>query len=954
MSRKKKWWELIDPQEMNRLIRRMDFLDQEYIAHYGTPRHSGRYPWGSGDNPYQRQKDFYSHVKYYREKGMSDLDIAKAMNMSTTQLRARMSNARLDIRAAERSQLLKLTDKGYSLNAASKAVGIPEATARSLLKESSAAKDAAARELGDLLKQQVAEKKYLDIGKGTAENLTNVSSTKLNNTIHMLEEAGYKVQYVEVEQLGTGKTTSVKVLTKDDVPWKELNEHKDEIRPINDIYYDSDNANWRSVEPPRSISSDQIQVAFTENGRGGAEKDGLIELRRGVDELSLGKADYAQVRIAVDDGYYMKGMAVYADDLPDGINVRYNTNKATGTPLFENPDPMGSTVFKKMKEDPDNPFGASIKEDKDLHLCQRHYTDENGEEHLSAINVVNEEGNWSEWSKTLSSQMLSKQPPALAKQQLQVAYDQKMEEYNEIMSLTNPTVKKYLLDKFADGCDADAVHLKAAAIPGTASHVIIPFPEMRDDEIYAPNYPNGSTVALIRYPHGGQHEIPILRVNNNQPQAKKTLGAAPDAVGINQEVAKKLSGADFDGDTVAVIPNNDHKIKAKSDKEMSDALRAVKDFDPKERYPGYEGMKVLTNSAKQKKMGEVSNLITDMTIKGANDDEIAAAVRHSMVIIDAEKHKLDWKRSYIDNNIDALKRKYQGESEDGRRPKGASTIISKAKSEERVDARKEGQWVVDPKTGKGRRIFFDPDTGEKLWQDADKPWTDKEGNVHHSPKQKSTKMAEAKDAYTLTSGGSKENPGTKIEAVYAEHANKLKALANKARLMYTRTQDIEYNPSARETYAQEVASLRNKLNEAIKNAPRERQAQLIANRIYQTKLEADPHMDKDKKKKVRGQALKTARERVGAKKTKIDITDREWDAIQSGAVNKSFLSQLLSNSDTEKIKERAMPRTQSKMSSAKTARAKAMLARGHSQAAVAEALGVSVSTLMRSVSGEDD
>lgn len=928
--------------------------DMDILMHYGTPRHSGRYPWGSGDNPYQRQKDFQSHVKYYREKGMADVDIAKAMGMSTTQLRARLANAKLETRSAERAELQRLVAKGYSLNAASKRVGLSESTARSLLKESSQEKDNAARELGDKLKERIEESKYIDIGRGTAESL-GISSTKLNNTVHQLEDMGYKVQYVEVEQLGTGKSTSIKVLTKGDVPWKELNANKDQIRPVNDIYYDSDEDKWRNIEPPRSIPSSQIQVNFTENGRGGVEKDGLIEIRRGVDELSLGKASYAQVRIAVDGGYYMKGMAVYADDLPDGINVRYNSNKSPSTPLFDNPDPMGSTVFKKMKDDPDNPFGASIKtkEGEEIVKCQRYFTDKDGNKQLSAINVVNEEGNWSDWAKTLSSQMLSKQTPALAKQQLKVAYDQKVEEYNEIMSLTNPTVKKYLLEKFADGCDSDAVHLKAAAIPGTASHVIIPFPEMRDTEIYAPNYPNGSKVALIRYPHGGRHEIPILTVNNNNPEAKKTLGNAPDAVGINANVAKKLSGADFDGDTVAVIPNNDNKIKSKSDKEMSDSLRSVQDFDPKASYPGYEGMKVLTNSAKQKKMGEVSNLITDMTIKGATDDEIARAVRHSMVIIDAEKHKLDWKRSYIDENIDALKRKYQGESEDGSRPKGASTIISRAKSEARVDARKEGVWVKDPITGEGHRQFYDPVTGKKLYESNDKPWVDKEGNVHHSPKQKSTKMMETDDAYTLTSGGSREKTDIKMEAVYADHANALKALANKARLSYLSEKDIEYNPSARQTYAQEVSSLRNKLNNAIKNAPRERQAQIIANRIYDAKLEADPHMDKDKKKKIRGQALKTARDRVGANKAKIEITDREWTAIQSGAVSKGFLAQILSNSDTEAIKQRAMPRTSKKMSEAKIARAKSMLSKGHSQAAVAEALGVSVSTLMRSVSGED-
>lgn len=919
------------------------------LVHYGTPRHSGRYPWGSGDNPYQRQKNFYSHVKALKEKGFTQAQIAKAMDMSTTELRAKISNAKQEMRSAERAELQRLVSKGYSVNAAAKRVGVPEPTARNLLSDASKAKEEKANKLANLLKEQVEKKGYLDVGQGTAENL-EVSSTKLANTIHLLEEQGYKIQYIKTEQLGTGKETSLKVLTKEDVSWKELNENKDKIRPVTDTYYDSEQDEYRTKEPPRSISSDTIEVNYThDDGTGGAQKDGLIEIRRGVEELSLGNANYAQVRIAVDDGYYMKGMAVYADDLPEGINVRYNTNRVDGTPMFENPDPMGETVFKKMKSDPNNLFGATIKEDDELIRCQRHYIDADGNEQLSAINVVNEEGNWSDWSRTLSAQMLSKQPPGLAKQQLDMAYDQKVEEYDEICSLTNPTVQKHLLESFADDCDSSAVHLKAAAIPGTASHVLIPFPEMKDGEIYAPNYPDGTKVALIRYPHGGLHEIPILTVNNNYAPAKDTLGNASDAVGINRTVAQKLSGADFDGDTVAVIPNNDGRVKSRADNEMSASLRKLKDFDPTEAYPGYPGMKVISEANKQKKMGEVSNLITDMTIKGATDDEIARAVRHSMVVIDAAKHKLNYQQSYIDNDIAALKAKYQGVDEAGHL-KGASTLISRAKSPERVYDRKEGQWVVD-EDGKGHRQFYDPKTGSKLYEELP-GWTDKEGGVHKKTI-KSTKMMETTDAYTLTSGGSKENPGTKIEAIYAEHANRLKALANRARLKMLSTPDIEYNSSAHKVYAAEVSSLRKKLDDAVKNAPLERQAQLLANRIYQSKKESDPHMSKDQEKKIRGQALKTARERVGAKKTRIDITDREWKAIQSGAVSKSFLNSILKNSDLDIIKQRATPRTTKKMSSAKITRARSMLANGHSQAVVAEVLGVSVSTLMRSISGED-
>lgn len=42
--------------------------DDEYLLHYGTPRHSGRYPWGSGDSPYQRSGDFLSRVDELKKR----------------------------------------------------------------------------------------------------------------------------------------------------------------------------------------------------------------------------------------------------------------------------------------------------------------------------------------------------------------------------------------------------------------------------------------------------------------------------------------------------------------------------------------------------------------------------------------------------------------------------------------------------------------------------------------------------------------------------------------------------------------------------------------------------------------------------------------------------------------------------------------------------------------------
>ena len=880
----------------------------DYIMHYGTPRHSGRYPWGSGENPYQDNKNFLGYVDKLKKEGLSETEIAKGLGVSTTQLRAQRSIARNEIREADRSTAYRLKEKGYSNVAIGKRMGINESSVRSLLKASEEQKKNTIQTTADILRKNIDKDNYIDVGVGT-EKYLGVSRTKLKTAIEQLESEGYTKHYIKVEQLGTGNKTSVMVMAKPGTKWSDVNAHKDEIRVPGVVYENNGDRSRLGIQKPKSINSKRIAIRYAEDG--GTDRDGVIQIRRGVDDLSLGNARYAQVRIAVDGTHYLKGMAMYSDDLPDGVDIVFNTNKHKGTPKMDVLKPM-KTIKETGEIDWDNPFGATIKRSEDLILAQRYYKDKSGKKQLSAINIVNEEGAWSTWSKALSSQVLSKQKPALAKKQLGITYNTKKEEYDEIMSLTNPTVKKKLLMSFADDCDSSAVHLKAAALPRQRTHVILPFPDMKENEIYAPNYRDGEKVVLIRYPHGGTFEIPELTVNNKgSKSANRTIKNAIDAVGINPRVAERLSGADFDGDTVLVIPNNNRKVTT------SPALKGLKNFDPKEAYPGYEGMKVLTEKGKQRQMGDVSNLITDMTIRGASTDEIARAVRHSMVVIDAEKHKLNYKQSAIDNGIAELKAKYQGSAR-----AGASTLISRASSQQRVGIRKES---------------IDPETGKKVYTYTGETYTNKQGKQVLRTRV-STKMAEVDDAYKLSSG-------TLIESVYADHANRLKALANQSRKEALAIKQTPYSPSARKTYAKEVDSLKAKLNVALKNAPLERQAQIIANTTVAAKRKDNPNMDNDTLKKIKGQALTEARSRVGAHKNLVDITDKEWEAIQAGAISNTTLTQILNNSDLDRIKQLATPRTSTSMTPGKIAKAKAMLENGASRSDVADSLGVSIATL---------
>lgn len=929
------------------------------LKHYGTPQRSGRYPWGSGENGYQRNAPLKAKINELRKQGLSETEIAENMGFkSTSKLRSEISLENAAQRKADAAFALRLKEKGVSNVEIGKRMGINESSVRNLLSPVMQERFLVTEKTAELLKQQIEEKKYIDVGAGV-ENQLGITRTKLNTAISDLQNNGYKLSYVKVEQLGTGNKTSIKVLTKEDVPYSEIYKNKADIQMVTDWSNDGGKT-YNKILPPVNISKDRVVVRYGEEG--GKDQDGVIEIRRGVEDLSLGGKNYAQVRIAVDGTHYLKGMAFYADDLPDGADIRFNTNKPKGTPMI---GPKDNTVLKPQEVGKANPFNSEIR--------QNQYTTKDGKKKLSAINIVNEEGDWDEWSRTLSSQVLSKQSPKLAKQQLDLALKQKQEEFDEYCSLTNPTVKKQLLEAFGDDCDSSAVHLKAAAMPRQSNSVILPSTKIKPTEIYATKYNDGESVILIRHPHGGIFEIPELKVNNKNPDLKSQFGDIRDAVIIHPSVAKKLSGADFDGDTVLVIPNK--KTKNNIQFTTSPSLKDLKDFDPKESYPGFTGMKKMSPENKQMEMGKISNLITDMTIKGADQDEIARAVRHSMVVIDAEKHNLNYQQSYKDNNIAQLKIIYQGGA-----TKGASTIVSKAKSEIRIDKRKEN-YKIDKLTGKKiweptketfayikdpndskKRIYIrypkkdsytiNPKTGKKIYDiDYDKPYiVDPKTGLKISPppnakiitenkKTKSTLMYETDDAFKLSSG-------TTMENIYAEYANSLKILGDKARKESANTPNLEYSPSARKTYAPQVESLMANLYIAKSNSPLERKAQLVANKIVSLKKDANPDLTTADLRKIKGQALAEARNRVGARKQSIKITPLEWEAIQAGAISNSVLTQILANTNMDLVKQYATPRSKKGISAAKLDRAKAMFDRGYTQSQIADALGVSTSTLM--------
>jgi len=893
----------------------MNPIQEDILMHYGVKRRSGRYPWGSGDNPYQHGGDFLSRVEELQRLGKSEKEIAQEIGLSTTDLRMQVRVAKHERRALQADRARSLRDDGKTLDEIASIMGFKnDSSVRALLNENTAENKNKARATAEILKKELAEKGALDVGTGVERTL-GVSTGVLQEALFILETEGYNRYGVGVPQVNNPKKRTITpVISVPEIDQREVYQNLDLVKSVGEYHSSDGGDSWDKREYPASIDSSRVKILYGDEG--GALKDGVIEIRRGVADLDLGDSHYAQVRILVDGTHYLKGMAMYSDDMPDGADIVFNTNKHSGTPKME--------VMKPIQADPDNPFGAFIKAN-----GQSHYIDADGTEKLSAINKLKEEGDWDKMSKNLSSQFLSKQPLQLIRKQLDLTYADAADEFAEICALTNPTVKRKLLLDFADECDSAAVHLKAAALPRQSTQVILPLNAMKETEIFAPNYRDGEQVALVRYPHGGTFEIPVLTVNNKNPAAISILGKnIRDAVGINPKVAERLSGADFDGDQVVVIPTG-RGVKIQS----TPALKDLEGFDPKTQYSteGKTGVRLLSKgAATQRQMGEISNLITDMTLKGAPESEIARAVKHSMVVIDAAKHKLDYRQSEKDNGIAELRKRYQGYTdEEGKERGGASTLLSRRKQTVDVPER-QGSGVIDPTTGKvvykeSGRTYVDPKTGKAVLATT-----------------KVSRIEVLDDVRKLSSG-------TLQEEAYAEHANRMKALANQARLEYKATPTLKRSASAAKAFEPEVTRLMSALRVAQLNAPREREAQRIANARVKAKVQDNNITDKDEISKIRRAAINDARVATGAsgKRTRITISDGEWTAIQAGAISDTTLSEILRYAEPKTVRERATPRATTQLSQARINRIRALVNSGHTNSEIAEALGISTSAVSK-------
>lgn len=947
-----------------------------FLEHAGTPHeghipHSGRYPWMSGEKwnkrPGEWVKNALAQEKYFREhpealqdeklqknygikpEDSVEVATAKLMNMKTDDYRAYKSLRKQEQKLIDIPKAVEMQAKGASVADIAKELDLPWSTVKTYLKPGALAAASPTYTIANGLLQELEKRKYLDVGLGVERQL-GISKEQLHKALLMLQDDGYNWFTEEndnailVKQAqNPSKKTTFSVLTGPDVTKEELWENREQISSPDGIRFEDYGSELVKRGPVESIDSDRVYIRYDEEG--GTNKEGVIEIRPGVEDLSLGGRTYAQVRIAVDGTHYLKGMAVYGYDMPEGYDIVFNTNKHEGTPAL---GPSGNTVLKLMSDDPNNPFGSNT--------TQWDYINSEGIKTQSPIEIVNEDKDWEKWKKSLPSQVLSKQPIDLAKRQLNLAYLKKEQEFEEIMSINNPTVRKQLLAEFADSCDSDSVELKAAALPGQSTKVLLPVTSLKDNEVYCPDYDQGTEVILIRFPHAGTFEIPTLRVNNDNEEAKTVLGTHPaHAIGVNTAVTSVLSGADFDGDTVLIIPTANQHIRT------TPPLEGLKNFDPRAKYKKTADQQKTGDGdgfIKGRTMGDITNLITDMTMMAASKEgglnendlsEIERAVRHSMVVIDAEKHNLDWKQSFEDNKIAELKIKYQG----GVR-RGAATLISRAGGEGSIDEREEitQLWKM---TDEEKERWYN---GEKIYRktgkmhvvkDADgNPKLDRYGNVKmEKNKTRGDKLALVTDAYELASP-------YLMDTVYAEHSNSLKALANRARKEERSIKTPKMNAEAAKVYAAEVESLEAKLDDAILNAPRERQAQAIANKKVADAIKKDPTLarknDKDaadRLSKLRAREIEKARAATHAKRNPLDLTEKEWNAIEAGALTDNKVKGIMRYAKPGIIKKYASGKTSVALNDAKAARARALLNSGWSQKQVADELGVSISTLRK-------
>ena len=313
-------------------------IDEVYeLKHYGVGHldggRSGRYPWGSGENPYQSDKgSFIGLVSDLKDKKMSDKEIAEALNMTELEYKSRWAIAmnsyyrsqgwsekkradhfgltinqlRQSVAIGEAEERLyniglvtKLKNTGMSVAAISRETGIPDSTVRDLLAPGAEEKANKINKISDALKQELELHDYIQVGSGV-EAYLGTTKTGLNNALYNLQQQGYVVTSVQVQQQNAkGNKTTVKVLAPPGTTYGQVKENIGNVALPFEVHIDRDTDDVVKIQYPKSLDSSRIAIRYGDeadkNGVTGSDKDGVIEIRRGVADLSLGESHYALI-----------------------------------------------------------------------------------------------------------------------------------------------------------------------------------------------------------------------------------------------------------------------------------------------------------------------------------------------------------------------------------------------------------------------------------------------------------------------------------------------------------------------------------------------------------------------------------------------------------------------------------------------------------------------------------
>ena len=249
----------------------------EELLHYGKPRRSGRYPWGSGEDP-QRSKDLLSKIDELRGKGMKETEIASELGMNTSELRSAISWAGNERKRVLQESVVSRKERGDSNTKIANDLGMSESSVRNYLKTKDTIQTKQVNNVADALKKGVSENEFLDIGVGV-ERQIGVSRAKLKAAVNKLKEEGYTEHDIYVKRLtDPSKYTTVRVLTKEK-DLEVVKANSDKIKSL-ESYTEDGGTTMKDPPPIKHVSWDRVDIRYKEDG--GIDKDGVIELRRGV------------------------------------------------------------------------------------------------------------------------------------------------------------------------------------------------------------------------------------------------------------------------------------------------------------------------------------------------------------------------------------------------------------------------------------------------------------------------------------------------------------------------------------------------------------------------------------------------------------------------------------------------------------------------------------------------